>query len=185
MNMARYLIDKSASRFTVRAFASGMLSALGHNPTIAIRDFSGEASFVPKAPSEDSLRLEIRAGSLEVTNDISGRDRREIERTMNQEVLEVEKYPSISYQSSSVSASPVADNMYRASIAGTLHLHGVAQREPIQAQITVSGDTLRASGEFSLSQSDYGIRLVSVAGGTLKLKDELKFSFEIVAREQG
>jgi hypothetical protein len=43
---------------------------------------------------------------------------------------------------------------------------------------------LRASGEFLLSQSSYGIKPVSVAGGALKLKDELKFSFEIVARKQ-
>jgi hypothetical protein len=43
------------------------------------------------------------------------------------------------------------------------------------------GTFLRASGDFSLNQTDYGIKLVSVAGGALKLKDELKFSFEIVA----
>ncbi len=46
------------------------------------------------------------------------------------------------------------------------------------------GDMLRASGEFSLLQSDYGIPLVSVAGGALKVKDELKFTFDIVARKQ-
>jgi hypothetical protein len=43
---------------------------------------------------------------------------------------------------------------------------------------------LRASSDFTLNQTDYNIKLVSVAGGTLKLKDELKFSFEIVARKQ-
>jgi hypothetical protein len=43
---------------------------------------------------------------------------------------------------------------------------------------------LRASGEFTLSQSVYNIKPVSVAGGALKIKDELKFSFEIVARKQ-
>ena len=47
------------------------------------------------------------------------------------------------------------------------------------------GDMLRASGDFTLSQTDYQIKLVSVAGGALKLKNELKFSFEIVARKQG
>jgi hypothetical protein len=43
---------------------------------------------------------------------------------------------------------------------------------------------LRASGDFALDQTDYNIKLVSVAGGALKLKDELKFSFEILARKQ-
>jgi hypothetical protein len=42
---------------------------------------------------------------------------------------------------------------------------------------------LKVSGTFSILQSDYEIKLVSVAGGALKVKDELKFSFQIVARK--
>ena len=38
----RYVIDGRSSRFTVRATATGLLAAMGHNPTIDIRDFSGE-----------------------------------------------------------------------------------------------------------------------------------------------
>jgi hypothetical protein len=40
---------------------------------------------------------------------------------------------------------------------------------------------MRASGEFSLCQTDYGIELVSVAGGALKVKDDVKVSFDVVA----
>jgi hypothetical protein len=43
---------------------------------------------------------------------------------------------------------------------------------------------LRISGEFSLRQSDYGIKPVSFAGGALRLKDEVRFNFELVARRQ-
>jgi hypothetical protein len=50
--------------------------------------------------------------------------------------------------------------------------------------MAINEDMLRAYGEFSILQSNYGIPLVSVAGGTLKLKDELKFTFDIVARKQ-
>ena len=88
-----YVLDKSASRFTVRAFASGMLSVLGHSPTIAIRDFSGE-SFSTQPPGRRPLyKSSIRADSLEVTDDIKSSDRREMEATMNTEVLESAKYP--------------------------------------------------------------------------------------------
>ena len=54
----------------------------------------------------------------------------------------------------------------------------------IAVRVALFGSMLRASGDFSLDQTDYNIKLVSVAGGALKLKDELKFSFEIVARKQ-
>jgi hypothetical protein len=46
------------------------------------------------------------------------------------------------------------------------------------------GTMLRISGEFPLRQSDYGIEPFSFAGGALRLKDELKFNFELVARKQ-
>src|ERR1700721_3243358 len=91
----RYLIDARSSRFTVRAFATGLLSAMGHSPTIAIRDFSGEINFDPAKAEAGSFRLVIKAASLSVQDDISQKDLREMERLMNQDVLETAKYPEI------------------------------------------------------------------------------------------
>jgi len=183
MDAGHYTIDPGMSRFTVRAFASGVFSAFGHNPTIAIRDFSGEADFDPATLENAALRVKINAGSLAVTNDISDKDRREIEQTMSQEVLETTRYPEIVFESSNVSASRAGDGQYFINLVGNLSLHGVTNSQPVSAQVTVNGKMLRAHGEFSLRQTAYGIKLVSVAGGALKLKDDLKFTFEIVARK--
>jgi polyisoprenoid-binding protein YceI len=177
---AIYQIDGNTSRFTVRAFATGMLSALGHSPTIAIRDFTGEARLEP----EPSLKLRVRADSLEVTDDISSKDRAEMERTMHLEVLETTKYPEIVYESTSATLNPIGEGRWQANVSGNLTLHGVTRGQNIAMQVTLMGDMLRASGDFTLSQSSYGIKPVSVAGGTLKLKDELKLSFDVVARKQ-
>jgi polyisoprenoid-binding protein YceI len=184
MAVAHYLLDKNASRFTVRAFATGMLSALGHSPTIAIRDFTGDASFDPSAPSQATLRVRIRADSLEVTDEISSKDRREMEGAMNQKVLESSTYPEIVYESTETSADQIGDGRYKVAINGNLSLRGAIRKVPVTAQLSMNGDTLRAYGEFSIRQSDYGIAPVSAAGGTLKLKDELKFNFDITARTE-
>ena len=61
-------------------------------------------------------------------------------------------------------------------------MHGVARSLTIPARVSVSGDTLRASGKFSILQSDYTINPVSVVGGAIRVKDELKFSFDIIAK---
>jgi polyisoprenoid-binding protein YceI len=180
----RYAIDGRASRFTVRAFATGLLSAMGHNPTIGIRDFSGEMRFNPDGLEAGSFQLAIKTSSLGVQDDISDKDRREIERLMNQEVLETAKFPEILYEASSISVTKMSDMLYAATISGNLTLHGVTRSRPVTARVSLLGSMLRASGDFTLDQTDYGIKLVSVAGGALKLKDELKFSFEIVARRQ-
>ena len=59
----------------------------------------------------------------------------------------------------------------------------MTRAQPVAARVTMKGETLRAAGDFSVRQSDYEIRPVSAAGGTVKLKDELKLSFDIVARK--
>ncbi len=176
--IAGYAIEAGMSRFTVRGFAGGLLSGLGHNPVVAIPDFTGEARWDPDRPEKASLRLRIRAASLAVQNEISDKDRREMERVMREEVLESEKYPEINFESTAVSKN--AGN--RLEIEGNLTLHGVTRRERLAAQVAITGDMLRAFGDFSIRQTDYRIKLASVAGGALKLKDELKFNFDFVAR---
>ena len=74
-------------------------------------------------------------------------------------------------------------SIYGGHLNGELSLHGVTRSQPVSARVTLKGDTLRAAGDFSVRQSDYDIKPVSAAGGTVKLKDELKLSFDIVARK--
>ena len=178
--IAGYLIEAGISRFTVRGSAGGLLSGLGHNPVVSVTDFTGEAQWDPSAPAQASLRLRIRAAALAVQNDISDKDRREMERVMKAEVLETDKYPDIVFESTGASASANG----RVDIDGDLTLHGITRKQRISAQLALTGDMLRAFGEFSILQTDYRIKLASVAGGALKLKDELKFSFDIVARKR-
>jgi polyisoprenoid-binding protein YceI len=180
----RFVIDARTSRFTVRAFATCILSAMGHSPTIGIRDFSGEMTFDPEQLKASAFQLSIKSSSLSVQDDISDKDRREMERLMNEQVLEVGQFPLIRYEAPGVPVTKIGDTLYSARLDGRLTLHGVTRNESITARVALLGTMLRASGEFSLSQSDYGIKPVSVAGGALKLKDEIKLSFEIVARRQ-
>jgi polyisoprenoid-binding protein YceI len=180
----RYVVDGRASRFTVQAFATGMLARMGHNPTIGIRDFSGEMRFHPDQLEAGSFHLVIKSASLSVQDDISDKDLREMERLMKQEVLEAAKFPEIVYDAPSISVTKMADALYSAALNGKLTLHGVTRNRPISVRVALFGTMLRASGDFTLDQTDYNIKLVSVAGGALKLKAELRFSFEIVARKQ-
>ena len=73
---------------------------------------------------------------------------------------------------------------YWVALNGELTLHGVTRSLPVSARVVISGDSLRASGEFAVRQSDYEIALVSAAAGTIRVKDELKCKFDIVARKQ-
>jgi len=178
---ARYRIDADKSKFIVRAFAGGFLSALAHDHTISIGEFTGETSFTFGNVEPASLQLTIKAESLKVIDKISDKDRQKIETTMRDEVLETSKFSEITFKSTSVTASKIGEGEYQAKIIGDITLHGISRQLTIPAQLSFGDKELRAKGNFAIKQSNFGIKPVSVAGGTIKVKDELKFTFEILA----
>jgi polyisoprenoid-binding protein YceI len=180
----RYRLVPEVSNFTVQAFADGLFSVFGHDPLIGIKEFSGQVEFVPDSFENASVTITISTPSLVVVSDVSQKDRLEIERTMRTEVLEAAKYPEIVFRSTSVAVSRLGEGRYRARVIGDLTLHGVTQGNLwINGTIFVGADSMRLKGEFSIRQSDYKIKLVSVAAGTLKIKNEVKCSFDIVTRK--
>lgn len=179
-----YIVDTRASQFTVQAFASGLAAAVAHSPKIAIRDWTGEARFTPGTLGDASIRVRVKAASLEVLDELRDSDRRELHRVMNQEVLETTRFPEVNFQSSEVKADRQKDELYRLTATGKLALHGIENEHTFVAQVALGVDSARAYGEFKVRQTDYDIRVASIAGGTLRLQDELKFSFYVVARKQ-
>jgi polyisoprenoid-binding protein YceI len=180
----KYAINAMVSSFTVQAFASGLLSAFGHNPKIAIRDLTGTINFDPEHVEKSTMHLVVRANSLSVADNISDKDRRDIETEMREKVLEIAKYPEIIFDVPSVTVNKADNGQVNVALNGQLNLHGVTRSQKISATLVVAGDMLRAFGEFSLRQTDYGIKPVSAVGGGLKVRDEVKFTFDIVARQQ-
>jgi len=179
-----YKIDVAASRFTVQAFATGLLSSFGHNPTIGLRDYDGEVHFVPESYADASLKVSMRTAALEVLDEMKSDDRKKLEQSMYQDVLQVQRFPTAVYESKQIAVQKLSHDLLLARIAGDLTFHGATQAQDVDARITAMGAMLRISGEFSLLQSDYEIKAFSFAGGALRLKDELKFKFEFVARRQ-
>jgi polyisoprenoid-binding protein YceI len=178
-----YRINPAASRVTVQAFAEGLLSAFGHNPKLTVGEFSGEVQIADHQFETASLRVVVKAGSLTVADDVSEKDRLEIERATRDDVLEASRFPEIVFESKSISADKIYEGFYRVKIEGTLELHGVSRPHLLDIQVRVSEDSVRAEGESGLKQGDYQIKKVSVAGGTLRVKDEVKMTFLIVTEK--
>ena len=141
-------------------------------------------SFAPDTLADARLKVVIDSGSLEVLDDLREADRREIHRVMYDEVLEAKRFPEIVFESSSIGVERLKDNLNRVNVEGRVALHGSSNGQTFFSQVAFGVDSFRAYGEFTLLQSDYGIRIASIAGGTLKLQDELKFSFYVVGRKQ-
>lgn len=180
----RYTFDPAHSRFTVQAFASGMLSVFAHSPTFLVRDFTGEFQFDPGAPETASLQMTVKADSLDLIDNLKAQDRADIESRMRQEVLVTATYPEIRFDGTVRSADKIAESWYRLQIQGNLTIRGVTQTQTVDAQVRIGEAEVRLSGEFSVMQSAFQIKQVSAVGGMIILKDELKCSFDLAGQAQ-
>jgi polyisoprenoid-binding protein YceI len=179
MQLSRYTIDCEMSRVVVRAFASGAPAA--SSPTLIVRDLDGAASFMPGTFERACVQIKVNPASVFVAETD---DPGPIEAVMLRDMLETEKYPEIFFCSSNVSASKAGDGRYWINLVGDLSLHGVTGNQPVAAQVSFIGDTLHAHGEFTLQHASYNMKAGSFAGGAFRLKEEVRCSFDIVARRQ-
>jgi polyisoprenoid-binding protein YceI len=63
-------------------------------------------------------------------------------------------------------------------VRGQLSLHG--HTRPVV--VKVSGQQGHYKGSTSLKQTDFGITPISIAGGTVKVKDEITIDFDVWTR---
>src|SRR5205085_8707223 len=183
IDIARYRLDASQSRFMVRAFAGGLLFFKGHDHFIAVRDFSGEAQLTPGATSPASLQMTIRADSLVETRDaFTEQQKQVINKELREIVLETAKYPEIIFKSTDVTGN-LTGGQFEAKIGGDLTLHGVTHHIRIPAKVMLSGTTLRARGEFTVNRGDYNVKATSAVHGLVRVRDKLKFTFDIAAHQ--
>jgi polyisoprenoid-binding protein YceI len=183
MGTTSYVVDVKSSQLTVQAFAEGLAGIADHRPRFSVRVFSGELEFGPDKLDRSSLNLTAQAGSLEIMDEVTQHDRRAVEQVMFGEVLHPQMFPEVTFRSSRAACSALGSNRYLADVTGMVSLHGEENQQSIQAQLIISNDSLRAYGEFRLRQTDYGITIASVAGGMIRIKDEVKFVFFLVARK--
>src|SRR5262249_3087591 len=149
---------------------------------LMVRRFAGRIDRDPKDLARSSLELSVEADSLAVVDEASQDDRSEIEREMNEKVLEVKRFPRIEFKSTSLSERGSTKAGTEVVLEGDLDLHGVTRRIRVPGTLAKRGQELRITGEIRLKQSDHGIKPTSVAGGTIKVADEVRLTFDLVAR---
>lgn len=162
-------IDVSHSTMTVRVFKSGLFSLFAHNHEIQAPLTEGRVNL--SAPLSVTLKFDAR--KLRVLDpDLSEKDRAEVQRTMDgPDVLDSSRFPEILFQSTKVEQQ----KNDRWIVHGNLTLHG--ETHPIT--LPVNRDEGRYRGSTKLSQRAFGITPVSIAGGTIKVKDAVEIAFDI------
>jgi len=152
----------------VHAYKSGLFSGLADNHEI-------EAPISEGTVDEGGLQVKfsVEARRMKVLDPkLSADKRREVqERMEGPEVLDSARFPTITFESTKVERTDPGSLL----VQGRLSLHGAAR--PIS--LTVKNENGRYVGTCTLSQREFGITPISIAGGTVKVKDELKIEFDM------
>lgn len=180
-----YSIDSQQSKLEIHVSKEGAFKVFGHDHLISAQQVSGQAQFDPQNIAQSSVRLRIYTKSITVIDPgESEKDRHEVQATMEGEkVLDVSKFPEITFTSNGVSAAKKTPDGWELTLAAKLNLHGVEKSVSFPLHIHTEASELRGQGELSILQTDYGITPVKVGGGAVKVKDKLKITFNIVARK--
>jgi polyisoprenoid-binding protein YceI len=175
-----YNLDASQSKFMAHANRSGLLWFKGHSHHLAASEFSGQVEITPNTITPASLRLVVKAASLHETGaDFTEPQKQIINKELREIVLHPDRYPEIVFQSTNVTVKK--NNEVK--IDGDLTLHGVTKRITIPAVVTLSGDIMRAVGEFSIDRDDFGVKATSAFHGLVRVRNKIKFEFDIVGRK--
>jgi polyisoprenoid-binding protein YceI len=157
-------LDPEHTIFTIHVGKAGLFSMAGHEHRVA--------AIINEGLLDDSgaghIAFRIDAHKLIV---LPEKDQAEIQTTMQTKVLESDRFPEIRYESTSV--QKLATDHWK--VEGNLTLHG--QTHPVIADVQRAGT--RYEGKSTIKQTDFGIEPVSVAGGTVKVKNELVIEFSV------
>ena len=164
-------IDAEKSSITVRVYKSGLFSAFAHDHEIKAPISQGE--FNETTPS---VELALDARKLRVLDPgVPEKERNEVQETMlGPKVLDSQAFPEIRYRSRKIEKLG-ADKW---SMQGDLTVHG--QTHPVKVE--VEGQRGHYRGSATVLQKDFGIEPIRIAGGSVKVKNEVRIEFEIVGR---
>ena len=167
-------IDTERSSLTIRVYKTGLFAALAHDHEIYAPLQHGSFD-----EEQQTVEFTVNARELRVIDPgVSQSDRSEIQSTMlGPKVLDSEKFQEIKFHSTKV--EQVAAGKW--TVQDDLTLHG--QTRPVK--VDVQGEQGRYRGSALLRQKDFDIAPVSIAGGSVKVKNEVRIEFEIMGKQSG
>jgi polyisoprenoid-binding protein YceI len=178
-----FTVEPEQSRALIDVGKAGAFSFAGHTHEVEAPATSGVVHLDADDPSHNDVRLEFNAAAMRVTGKGESADDvpKVTETMLGEMVLDVRRYPSITFESTNVTAKGSAAAL-DLTVTGRLTIRGKTQAVTSPVAVRVAGDRLTATGKFVIKQTDYGITPISV-GGLVKVKNELNINFTVVARE--
>jgi polyisoprenoid-binding protein YceI len=164
--------------FQIHVSTAGLFGAFAHNHLIQAEKIMGCAKVDSSDITRSSIKMDFPTSAIRVIDPKeSDKDRAQVQKTMEADVLRISDFPMVTFASTAIERAEGAD---RFRVRGTLTIRGKSQPATIPVTLTrVVDGNYRAVGEYKFKQTSFGITPIQLAGGTVKVKDELQVEFEL------
>jgi polyisoprenoid-binding protein YceI len=180
-----YTLDPSQSKLYVLVKYDRNATIPGHDHVVVASTFDGKVTWDPEDPSACDISIEFPVTALTVDpgnsrtwagleGETGEGDKGKIrDNLLGKHQLESERFPKISYQSSSCSGSGSSFE-----VKGELSMHGISK--PVTTKMTISaGDAFAAKGTFTTDHATWGMDPFSALLGALKNDPQLAFTVDV------
>lgn len=185
----QYRIDAAASDLRVLVYRGGLLGGLGHNHVVSSNSINGQVD-VAEEPADSRVHLALLKESLVVddpalrkaegekfANTLSTDDIAATRRNMlGPDLLDASRVAEIRVDSTRVTGA-----YPDLTITADVSVLGVAAELTFSVTVRMRDNMLLATGELSVTHKELGLRPFTAAMGTLRVRNELTFRYEIVA----
>ena len=165
-------IDVARSTMTVYVFKEGIFAFAADNHEVNVPIAWGSYD-----DSKRTVELTINAAKMRVL-DTKMPDARRAKVQANMvgpQVLDATRFPNIAFHSTAIDAASGGGW----TVTGDLTLHG--QTHPISLHVT-NTDATHFNGAAVVRQTAFGITPIRIAGGTVRVKDDVKIVFDIALK---
>lgn len=176
-----YSFSATQSQLTLTLIQEGVLRKLHPTHHVGVKSFTGRIQ-LPADESKAFAELDAEAKSFaNIDKSMSDFERSGFHKVLHEEVLASKQHPTIKFRSTSITNVQKSGDNRSFTLHGDLTLRGVTRRVAFPVKVTINGHQLRATGEENIKQTDFGITPYSGGLGTIKIGDQLKVSFVVVA----
>lgn len=174
----RLEIDDTACVF-IDLRATGLLGALGHDPTLTAR--AGRFALeVGEGPVDAAVEARFAVDAIEVPADIPASDRAKMkDNLLSSAVLDAARFPAIELR------GRYAGTLEGGTLSGSLVVRGASRPLSMKVRVAHDGDRFIAAGRWEGKLSALGVKPFKALLGALRLEDwiclRLQARFKVAA----
>ena len=175
MKDARWSLTADNGELRILTGVTGRAAKMGHRLTMSMQSWSASVEWKNGAPTHAELTVDV--DSLEVVKGEGGvtplgGPEKGIARNNALKSLDAKKFPQIRFTCDDIAETETGYRM-----TGTVEIHGTTRPQVVDLTAERVGETWNLSTRVQLTQTDFGVKLISLFMGSMKVADELTVDF--------